>query len=80
MVYRGDISGYISSLVLMEICWYLESKNKVDALRDVINVIEESRITVAEVTGNDVSQAVELKRLKKNIALNDLINYIIMSV
>ena len=78
MVDNGEVSGLVSSLVLLDICWYLESKEQVDVMKRVIDVLDESRLRVVEVTGADVAEAVELRPVYKNVDLNDLVNYCIM--
>ncbi|MFP3951662.1 MAG: type II toxin-antitoxin system VapC family toxin [Candidatus Bathyarchaeia archaeon] len=79
MVDEGVVFGIISSLVLMEMCWYLESRGKLDELMEAVEVVERSRIEVIEVTGDDVSKATEWKTMYSGVDLNDLVNYCIMN-
>jgi predicted nucleic acid-binding protein len=78
MVDRGEVAGVISSLVQLEICWYLESRGRVDDMSTVIHVLQESRLEYVDVIGGDVSEAVELKQARRDIDLNDLVNYCVM--
>lgn len=78
MVDTGEVSGYTSSLVLLEMCWYLESKGRVDEMKKAVRVVEGSRLQVVEVSGADVAEAIELRPVYKRVDLNDLVNYCIM--
>ena len=78
MLDGGELSGYVSSLVLLELCWYLKSKGRLDEMRRAIRVVEGSRLKVAEVTAGDVSGGVELKPEYVGVDLNDLVNYSVM--
>ena len=78
MVDSGEVSGVVSSLVLLEMCWYLESRGRVDEMRNAVGVVEGSRVEVVDVAGRDVSRAAELKTVYKSVDLNDLVNYSVM--
>lgn len=78
MVDGGEVSGVVSSLVLLEMCWYLESRGRVDELEAAVGLLEGSRVEVADVTGVDVSQAAKLKTRHRSVDINDLVNYSIM--
>jgi len=75
MVDNGEVSGSVSSLVLLEMCWYLESKGRVDEMKKAVEVVDGSRLQVVDVTGTDVTEAVELRPVYKRVDLNDLVNY-----
>jgi len=78
MVDNGEVSGFVSSLVLLEMCWYLESKGRVDEMKKAVEVVDGSRLQVVDVTGTDVTEAVELRPVYKRVDLNDLVNYCVM--
>lgn len=78
MVDNGEVSGLVSSLVLLEMCWYLESKGRVDEMKKAFDVVGGSRLRVVEVTGADVAEAIELRPVYKSVDLNDLVNYCVM--
>ena len=78
MVDNGEVSGLVSSLVLLEMCWYLESKGQIDEMKKAIDVVGGSRLRVVEVTGADVTEATELRPVYKREDLNDLVNYCVM--
>ena len=75
---RGDASGVTSNLVQLEVCWYLESRNRVDEMKIAIQILRESRLDLVDVSGVDVSSAVLLKQSRREIDLNDLVNYCLM--
>ncbi|MCW4050821.1 MAG: type II toxin-antitoxin system VapC family toxin [Candidatus Bathyarchaeota archaeon] len=74
----GEVEGVVSTLVLMEVCWFLEAGNRVEAMEYAINQIINSRLLIVDVTGSDVLDAVRLRREYVAIDLNDLINYRVM--
>jgi len=78
MVDNGEVSGLVSSLVLLEMCWYLELKGRIDEMKKAIDVVSGSRLRVVEVTGADVAEAIELRPVYKRVDLNDLVNYRVM--
>ena len=78
MVDRGDVRGVVSSLVLLEVCWYLEARSRLDALERIIYVLEGSRLELVDVTVGDISGAALLKQDYREIDLNDLVNYCAM--
>jgi len=75
---KGEVTGYTSSLVLLEMCWYLESKDRVDEMKKAVGIMEESRLRVAEISGADVADAIELRPDYLGVDLNDLVNYSVM--
>lgn len=75
---RGDIEGVTSSIVVLEVCWYLESRNRLLEMREAVNLILGSKIRVEDSRMDDVLQAVTYKGSHSGVDLNDLINYCIM--
>jgi len=75
---RGLIKGYISSLVLMEVCRYMEASGKIDEMRNSLSIVEDSRLEIIELQHYDITGAVDIKPHNMEIDLNDLINYQIM--
>mgnify|MGYP006293635885 CR=1 FL=1 len=75
---RGFIKGYISSLVLMEVCWYMEASGKIDEMRGSVEIVKDSRLEIIELQQSDITGAVEVKPNHREIDLNDLINYHVM--
>jgi len=62
----------------LEMCWYLESKGRVDEMNKAVGIVEDSRLRVAEVSGADVADAVEWRPDYLGVDLNDLVNYCVM--
>jgi predicted nucleic acid-binding protein len=75
---RGSIKGYISTLVLLEVCWYIEASGNIDEMKNALENIEDSRLETIEVQHSDITGAVELKTDHKEIDLNDLVHYQVM--
>jgi predicted nucleic acid-binding protein len=75
MVDSGELDGFTSSLVLLEICWYLESRKKLGEMQEAIDLITGSKIRVEELKLQDIKGAVEDKTDYTSVDLNDLINY-----
>ena len=78
MVDSGEIDGYTSSLVILEICWYLESRERLREMQEAIDLIKGSKIRIMESSLQDIKQAVKDKTEYAGIDLNDLINYNLM--
>ena len=74
----GEVEGIISTLVLMEVCWYLEVRERLDAMAEVAERMNRSRVNIVEVSGADVLEATRLKKTFKGIEFNDLVNYAVM--
>jgi predicted nucleic acid-binding protein len=74
----GEVEGVISTLVLMEVCWYLEAGERLDAMAEAVERINRSRVNIVEVSGADVLEATRLKKTFKGVELNDLVNYAVM--
>jgi predicted nucleic acid-binding protein len=74
----GKDEGYISTLVLLEICWYLEAKRNYLMMKEILEKLTQSRLTILQVNVSDIHNATEIKTKYKSIELNDLINYRIM--
>ena len=53
----GEVEGVISTLVLMEVCWYLEAGERLDAMAEGVERINRSRVNIVEVSGADVLEA-----------------------
>ena len=75
MVDSGELDGVTSSLVLLEICWYLESRKRLGEMQEAIDLITGSKIRVEELKLQDIKGAVEDKTDYTSVDLNDLINY-----
>ena len=75
MVDSGELDGVTSSLVLLEICWYLESRKRLGEMQEAIDLISGSKIRVEELKLQDIKGAVEDKTDYTSVDLNDLINY-----
>jgi len=78
MVDSGGLDGYTSSLVILEICWYLESRERLREMQEAIDLITGSKIRITEPGLQDIKQAVKDKTEYAGIDLNDLINYYLM--
>jgi len=78
MVDSGELDGYTSSLVILEICWYLESRERLREMQEAIDLITGSKMLIMEPSLQDIKQAVTDKTGYAGIDLNDLINYNLM--
>ena len=78
MVDSGELDGVTSSLVVLEICWYLESRERLREMQLAINLITGSKILIEEPNLQDIKGAVKDKTEYAGIDLNDLINYNVM--
>ena len=74
----GKLTAVTSSLVLLEVSWYLESKKRLPEMQEAFNLIYESKIQIHEVNLQDIKEAITSKTKHPNIDLNDLINYHLM--
>jgi predicted nucleic acid-binding protein len=74
----GKDEGYTSTLVLMEICWYLEADRNYNRMKQVTEQITKSRLYILNIKTDDILKAVEMKNTYTNIDLNDLINYTLL--
>jgi predicted nucleic acid-binding protein len=74
----GELEGVTSSLVVLEICWYLESRKRLREMQEAINLITGSKILIEEPNLQDIKCAVKDKTEHTGIDLNDLINYNVM--
>lgn len=75
---EGEIDGNTSSLVILEICWYLESRNRLNEMKTALDLITGSKIKVIDTVLQDIRYAVSDKTSYTSIDLNDLINYNLM--
>ncbi len=78
LVDLGELDGFTSSLVIMEICWYLESRKRFSEMQEIIDLITGSRMHVLEIELQDIKRGAEDKSEYQGIDLNDLINYNLM--
>ena len=78
MVDRGEFGGVVSALVQLEVCWFLESRKRLDKIGVVLDVLEKSRLEVVSITGEDVSMAGKLKQQYSMVEMNDLVNLCVM--
>jgi predicted nucleic acid-binding protein len=74
----GKDEGYVTTLVLMEICWYLEAKRNHQMMNLIVEKLIKSRLNILQVNTTDIQEAIEMKATYINIELNDLINYVVM--
>lgn len=73
-----EIQGYTSTLVVKEICWYLEADKKFQKMVEVVERILKSQIKIIQVSPSDILEATKLKQEFTDTELKDLINYTIM--
>lgn len=73
-----EIQGYTSTLVVKEICWYLEADKKFQKMVEVVERILKSQIKIIPVSPSDILEATKLKQKFTDTELKDLINYTIM--
>ena len=78
MVDRGKMVGFVSALVHLEICWFLESRKKFDEIGVVFDVLQKSRLETVPITGVDVFEAGKLKQQFPMVEVNDLVNLCVM--
>lgn len=74
----GEVDGIISTLVLLEVCWYLEAAKRYEAMALTAERVTRSRVNLVEVAGADVVEAAELKKVYEGVDFNDLVNYSVM--
>lgn len=72
------LGGVVSALVQLEVCWFLESRKRLDEIGVVLDVLEKSRLEVVSITGEDVSMAGKLKQQYSMVEVNDLVNLCVM--
>lgn len=78
MIDSGELDGFTSSLVIMEICWYLESRQRPSEMQEATELINGSKMRIEEIKLQDIKGAAEDKTEYKSVDLNDLINYNVM--
>jgi len=78
MVDKGEIVGFISALVDLELCWFLESRKRVDEISLVLDVVQGSMLEIVAITGEDVLAAGKLKQKFPMVEINDLVNLCVM--
>jgi predicted nucleic acid-binding protein len=78
MVDSGELEGVTSSLVILEVCWYLEHRRRLREMREAVNLITGSKVRVEDVRQRDILDALEDKTEYRDVDLNDLINYNVM--
>jgi predicted nucleic acid-binding protein len=78
MVDKGELGGVVSVLVQLEVCWFLESRKRLDEIGLVLDVLQKSRLDTVPVTGEDVAKAGELKQQYPMVEMNDLVNLCVM--
>ena len=74
----GEVDGYISTLVLLEVCWYLEAAKRLEIMALTVERVTRSRVNLVEVAGANVVEAAELKKAYEGVDFNDLVNYSVM--
>ena len=78
MVDKGELDGFVSALVFLEVCWFLESRKRFDEIGLVLDILQGSRLETVPVTGGDVSEAGKLKWRFPMVDVNDLVNLCVM--
>ena len=78
MVDSGELEGFTSSLVILEICWYLEHRKRLREMREAVELITSSKMRVEDIKQQDIMDALEDKTIYQTIDLNDLINFNVM--
>jgi predicted nucleic acid-binding protein len=56
----------------------MEALDKIDEMRDGLEILENSRLEIIELEHSDIIGAIEIKPHHREIDLNDLINYRVM--
>jgi predicted nucleic acid-binding protein len=78
MVDMGKMGGFVSALVQLEVCWFLESRKRLDEIGVVLDVLQKSRLETVSITGVDVFEAGKLMQQFPVVEMNDLVNLCVM--